>query len=271
MLLPTSDPMAHPAQEQAGDAAGHPSSAIYTGAERIMQLMEDEKSKLSAIYLHALKTLEDDFRATKVRSERAIAAAEGRLKEQSSKMYELEVEVERAVQSAEGSRRELVMTRAENEHLKAALVAAGFDYVDGRIVFSQKTAQIVDDFVAGARKQSEAMLTVTSPTLRSATLESMLSNNVGPEQFFEVLASVLHKGREFADTIKNKQFGSPTSSSGQAGQRLQGECSTYPDYSSPYKLRSNKSPQITNGQLLLLLLRTRSHRLNCNEPPDQIP
>ena len=169
-MSPTSDPMPHAAQEQAGDAAAQPSSAIFTGADAIMQLMEDEKSKLSNIYLHALKTLEDDFHATKLRSERAIAAAEGRLKEQSAKMQELEIELRRAVQSAEGSRRKLVMTRAENEQMKAALVAAGFEYVDGHIVFSPKTAQIVDDFVSGARKQSEAMMTVTSPTLRSATV-----------------------------------------------------------------------------------------------------
>ncbi len=175
-MSPTTDPMPHPApvQEQAGDAGGQPSSAIFTGADHIMQLMEDEKSKLSNIYLHALQTLEGDFQATKVRSERAIAAAEGRLKEQSAKMQELEIELRRAVQSAEGSRRKLVTVRAENEQMKAALVAAGFAYVDGHIVFSQKTAQIVDDFVAGARKQSEAMMTVTSPTLRAATVEPMM-------------------------------------------------------------------------------------------------
>ncbi len=193
------DPMPHPApvQEQAGDAGGQPSSAILHWRRlHIMQLMEDEKSKLSNIYLHALQTprgrLPGDEGAVGARHRGRGGPSEGAVGEE----QELEIELRRAVQSAEGSRRKLVLVKGGERANEGSVGRRRIPHTSmDTSYFPRKQRGSWTILWLCARKQSEAMMNSDkSQHSGQRTVEPMMPENVGPDQFFDVLASVLNQG-----------------------------------------------------------------------------
>jgi hypothetical protein len=188
-------------------ASTRPSNAIQRGADLLLNLVEDERAKMTRLYHDEQKSQESRFEELKTKHEAALTAAETKISLQQSLIEDLALQAQKwKSQSAQaGSSEELQELRSENERLKSSLAGVGLEYLDGSLRFDEPTARVVADFVQGARVQDTqlAVLFESEAQVRLIQEES-LSEPVGPTEFFDVLAGVLEKGRRFATELEKR-------------------------------------------------------------------
>ena len=184
-----------------------PSNAIQKGADLLLNLVEDERAKLTRLYHDGQKTQELLFKDFKTKSEAALAAAETKIGLQQTLIEDLTLEVQtwksQSVQA--GNSKELQELRSENERLKASLANVGLEYLDGSLRFDKPTAHVVEDFVQGARTQNTQVAVLLGSEVPVQLIpDGHLSKPVGPTEFFGVLAGVLEKGRNVAAELERR-------------------------------------------------------------------
>ena len=184
-----------------------PSNAIQRGADLLLNLVEDERAKMTRLYHDGQKTQELRFEDFKTRHEATLAAAETKITLQQALIEDLAFQTQKwKSQCAEaGTSQELQELRSENERLKASLAGVGLEYVDRSLRFDEPTARVVENFVRGARLQDTqlAVLLDSDAQVRLMSEEHLLEP-VGPTEFFGVLAGVLEKGRRFATELEKR-------------------------------------------------------------------
>lgn len=201
-LNPNSSAVSVPSQS----ATTRPSVAIKNGADLLLELVENEKAALTMLYRNALVKLEKDFRKAHAQAEINMKDASSRSKAQDSKIESLQAQLEQERSDALDRQRELEILKKENEGLKLSIQRAHLHYVDGRLGFDDDTARVVDDFIAGARKQEKTLLStgLSSVTALPCLQDDRISNPVTPEEFFYVLSDVMARGRAVQEELKRE-------------------------------------------------------------------
>lgn len=186
-----------------------PSNAIQKGADLLLNLVEEEREKMTRLYHDDQKTQESRFMDLRTKNEAALAAAETKIGLQQTLIEDLALQAQKwksqRAQLEAGSSKELQELRSENERLKASLAGVGLEYLDGSLRFDEPTARVVEDFVQGARVQdTQVAILLGSEAPVRLIQEEHLSKPVGPTEFFGVLAGVLEKGRRFAAELEKR-------------------------------------------------------------------
>ena len=180
-----------------------PSTAIQSGADLLLNLVEGERAKLMRLYDDGKKAQESRFRDFKAKNDAALTAAETKIRLQQKLIDDLTLQNQNSQIAQAGSSKELQELRSENERLKASLADIGIEYVDGSFRFDEPTTRVVEDFVQGARfHDTQVAILLGSEVQERLIPEEQLSKPVGPTEFFGVLAGVLEKGQSIAAELE---------------------------------------------------------------------
>ncbi|PPQ85353.1 hypothetical protein CVT25_000644 [Psilocybe cyanescens] len=182
-----------------------PSTAIQTGADRLVELVEHEKAHLSHLYHGALKDLEARQKKVQEDHEVQLRSVDRQLQKQEKRIQDLTAELEQTRSHATSVAGDLSSLLVDHEALKASLDKVGLVYIDGRLQFNDKVAHIVDEFVKGAKIQQDALLSSRLGEFYPFERDDALSGPVGPAEFFDVLSGVIEKGRKFAESVEKYQ------------------------------------------------------------------
>jgi len=190
-------------------ASTRPSTAIQHGADLLLNLVGEERVKLTRLYHDGLKALEARFIDYKAKHGAALATAETKVAMQQKLIKDLsqQSQTQNLQSPQDGSSEELQTLRSENERLKASLAGVGLEYVDGSLRFDEPTTRVVENFVQGARLQETQLSILLGVEAQVKLLpDERLSKSVGPTEFFGVLAGVLEKGRSFATDLEKAKM-----------------------------------------------------------------
>ena len=183
-----------------------PSTAIQSGADLLLNLVEDERAKLMRLYDDGQKTQESRFRDFKTKNGAALAAAETKIGLQQKLIDDLTLQNQNSQIAQVGCSKELQELRSENERLKASLADIGMEYVDGSLRFDEPTTRVVENFVQGARFQDTQVAILLGSEVQERLIpEEHLAKPVGPTEFFGVLAGVLEKGQSIAAELEMRK------------------------------------------------------------------